>query len=586
MAQATAKKKPSKGAENGSPPTRAPEENGAGGVGAGASAGLDALLSDAVTGGPRRWFPGVAGVKLTAKLATRPWRVARRSAGYAGELIKIGVGQSDLAPPKKDRRFADEAWRGNPAFRRLAQSYLAVGNAIDQLISDAELDERSERRVRFAAENVLDALAPTNFPALNPAALKVTLDTGGRNLLHGTASLVHDVSRRPHIPAMVDESAFSVGEDLALTPGSVIHKTELFELIQYKATTAKVRETPLLLVPPMINKFYIADLAPGRSMIEHFVGSGQQCFAISWRNPDERHASWGLDDYVSAVLEALEAVETITGSEQSHVLGLCAGGITLSCAAAHLAAKGELDRIAGLTLGVCVLDNQNTGTIGALSDRPSAAAAIAESERKGYLDGKALAGVFAWLRPNDLIWNYWVNNYLLGKDPPAFDVLYWNADSTNLPAGLHRDFMEMSLSNDIVRAGERVVLGTPIDLSEITVDTYLVAGIADHITPWQSNYRSTQLLGSEPRFVLSTSGHIAALVNPPGNEKSSYQTNDANPPTAEAWLREASEMKGTWWDDYVTWLSPRSGKEKAAPKRVGAKGYKPVEPAPGSYVLI
>jgi polyhydroxyalkanoate synthase subunit PhaC len=346
-----------------------------------------------------------------------------------------------------------------------------------------------------------------------------------------------------------------------------------------------VRETPLLLVPPMINKFYIADVAPGRSMLEYFVGAGQQCFTISWRNPDERHAEWGLDDYVSSVIEALEAVEAITGSSKSHVLGLCAGGITASCAVGHLAAIGELERIAGLTLGVCVLDNENAGTIGALVDNPTAAASVAESQRKGYLDGRALAGVFAWLRPNDLVWNYWVNNYLLGKDPPAFDVLYWNGDSTNLPAGLHRDFMELSLANDLVRPGEREVLGTPIDLSQITVDSYQVAGIADHITPWQSNYRSTQLLGSEPRFVLSTSGHIASLVNPPGNEKASYQVNEENPPEAETWLREATQHKGTWWDDYVAWLGERSGAEKPARKRLGGKGYKPLDPAPGTYVL-
>jgi polyhydroxyalkanoate synthase len=550
-----------------------------------ARATLDTLLADAGGGATRRWFPGVAGAKLVAKLATRPLTVARRGAGYGGELAKIAIGQSDVAPSKKDRRFKDEAWRGNPGFRRLAQVYLAAGKTVDDLICDAELDERAERRVRFAAENVLDALAPTNFPVLNPAALKATLDTGGRNLAQGTANLVHDLSRPPHIPAMVDESAFTVGEDLALTPGAVVLRTELFELIQYEASTPKVRETPLLLVPPMINKFYIADIAPGRSMMEYFVGAGQQCFTISWRNPDERHAEWGLDDYASAVLESLDAVERITGSKRSHVMGLCAGGITASCAIGHLAATGDLDRIAGLTLGVCVLDNGNAGTVGALVDRPTAATALAESQRKGYLDGRALAGVFAWLRPNDLVWNYWVNNYLLGKDPPAFDVLYWNADSTNMPHGLHRDFMELSLANDLVRPGERVVLGTPIDLSQITVDSYQVAGISDHITPWQSNYRSTQLLGSNPRFVLSTSGHIAALVNPPGNEKASYQVNASNPPEAEAWLRAATTHKGTWWDDYVAWLKERSGAEKPAPKKLGGKGLKPLDPAPGRYVL-
>jgi polyhydroxyalkanoate synthase len=549
------------------------------------TASLDTLLSDAGGGATRRWFPGVAGAKLAARLATRPWKVVRRGAGYGGELAKIAVGQSDVAPSKRDRRFSDDAWRGNLAFRRLAQVYLAAGKTVDELISDAGLDERSERRVRFSAENVLDALAPTNFPATNPTALKVTLDTGGRNLAQGTINLVHDLRRPPHIPAMVDESAFTVGKDLALTPGAVVLRTELFELIQYEPSTTKVREVPLLLIPPMINKFYIADIAPGRSMLEYFVGAGQQCFTISWRNPDERHADWGLDDYVSAVLESLEAVETITGSERSHVMGLCAGGLTASCAVGHLAAKGELERIAGLTLGVCVLDNEHAGTVGALVDRPTAAAALAESKRKGYLDGRALAGVFAWLRPNDLVWNYWVNNYLLGKDPPAFDVLYWNSDSTNLPAQLHRDFMELSLANGLTRPGERAVLDTPIDLSQITVDSYQVAGIADHITPWQSNYRSTQLLGSEPRFVLSTSGHIASLVNPPANEKASYQLNEATPPEADAWLRAATTHKGTWWDDYVAWLGERSGAEKPARKRLGGKSFKPLDPAPGVYVL-
>jgi polyhydroxyalkanoate synthase len=308
-------------------------------------------------------------------------------------------------------------------------------------------------------------------------------------------------------------------------------------------------------------------------------------FAISWRNPDERHADWDLGTYVQAVIDALDAIDRIVEADAVHVLGLCAGGIVATCTLAHLAAIGELDRIAGLTLGVTVLDNERSGMTGAFVDPATARMAVAESARRGYLDGRALAGVFAWLRPNDLVWNYWVNNYLLGKDPPAFDVLYWNADSTNMPHGLHRDFMELSLANDLVRPGERVVLGTPIDLSQITVDSYQVAGISDHITPWQSNYRSTQLLGSEPRFVLSTSGHIASLVNPPGNEKASYQVNEKNPPDAETWLREATQHKGTWWDDYVAWLGERSGAEKPARKRLGGKGYKPLEPAPGTYVL-
>jgi polyhydroxyalkanoate synthase len=388
----------------------------------------------------------------------------------------------------------------------------------------------------------------------------------------------------PRIPAMVDRSAFTVGEDIAVTPGAVVLRTPVFELLQYKPQTSKVREHPLLLTPPMINKFYIADLAPDRSMMEHAVRSGQQVFAISWRNPDERHADWSLDTYAQAVLDALEAVEAITGSEKTQVMGLCAGGIVLSTVVAHLAAKGEQDRIAGLTLGVTVLDQHNAGTTGAFMGQATAGAAMAESARKGYLSGRSLAGVFAWLRPNDLIWNYWVSNYLMGKTPPAFDILFWNADATNLPAALHRDFLELAMENSLTRPGAATVLGTPVDLSKITVDSYIVAGIADHITPWQNAYRTVNLLGSEPRFVLSTSGHIAALVNPPGNEKATYRVNDELPEEPEDWLAAASTTPGTWWEDWTAWLGERSGREKAARKTLGGRGHKALDPAPGSYV--
>ncbi len=546
---------------------------------------LDMLLSEAGTGPAQRWNPGVAGLKAAGKLALQPRTVARRGARLAAELGKIVAGRSEVGPSKGDRRFNDPAWSGNPAFRRLEQAYLAAAGTLDGLLCDVDLDWAEERRVRFAAENVIDAIAPTNFPLTNPAVLKATLDTGGGNFVKGIGHFVSDMASRPRIPSMVDRSSFKVGENLAVTPGAVVLRTDVFELLQYEPQTSKVREQPLLVVPPMINKYYVTELAPGRSMIEYLVKGGQQVFALSWRNPDEHQADWNLDTYVGAVVEALDAVRTIAGSKHAHALGLCAGGITLATAAAHLAARGELDRLAGLTLAVCVLDNARAGTTSAFIDRNVASLAIADSARRGYLDGRSLAGVFAWLRPNDLIWNYWINNYLLGKDPPAFDILYWNADTTNLPAALHRDFVELSLENSLIHPGKLDALGTPIDLSKITVDTYLVAGISDHITPWQNCYRSTQLLGSEPRFVLSTSGHIAAMVNPPGNEKASYQTGEENPASAEDWLQAAVKRRGTWWADWLQWLSERSGEEKQAPRKLGASGFAPLEPAPGTYVL-
>ena len=549
-----------------------------------APSGLDTMLTDAVQGPLRRMLPSRAGLKLAARLTRRPDQVLTRGAKLAGELAKVGAGRSQLAPAKGDRRFKDEAWSSNPAFHRLLQTYLAAGQAVDGLIADAGLDWRSERQVRFAAENVLDALSPSNAPALNPAVLKATLDTGGQNFLRGAANFARDMSRPPRIPSMVDTSAFEVGDNIAVTPGAVVLRTPVFELIQYESQTAKVRERPLLLSPPMINKYYIADLAPGRSMLEYAIKQGQQTFAISWRNPDERQSDWDLDTYATAVLEALDAVEEITGAESTHVLGLCAGGMVLATVVAHLAATGAQDRIAGLTLGVTVLDQHNAGTMGAFTAESAVSSAVADSARKGYLSGRSLAGVFAWLRPNDLIWNYWVSNYLMGRTPPAFDVLFWNADTTNMPAALHRDFLRMALDNALVTPGGATVLGTPVDLSQITVDAYVVAGIADHITPWQNAYRTVNLLGSEPRFVLSTSGHIAAMVNPPGNEKASFRIAKRNPQDPEAWLSSASEQKGTWWDDWVEWLGKRSGPEKKAPAKLGARGAKPLQKAPGRYV--
>jgi polyhydroxyalkanoate synthase len=566
------------------PPERAGRGPGADAEARTQAAPLDLLLSEATVGPAQRWNPGAAGVKAAAKLAVRPRTVARHGLGLATELAKITVGRSDVGASKSDRRFKDPAWASNPAFRRLGQAYLAAGEALDGLLCDAELDFSEERRVRFAAENVVDAIAPTNFPITNPAVLKAVIDTGGRNFLSGLRHFVSDMASRPRIPAMVDRSSFKVGENLAITPGAVVLRADAFELLQYQPQTSEVRERPLLVVPPMINKYYVTDLAPDRSLVEYLVKGGQQVFAISWRNPDEHQADWNLDTYVGAVVQALEAVVEIAGGVPVHALGLCAGGITLATAAAHLGARGELDQLAGLTLGVCVLDNARAGTTSALLDRRVASLAVADSARRGYLDGRALAGVFAWLRPNDLIWNYWVNNYLLGKDPPAFDILYWNADTTNLPAGLHRDFVELSLENSLVHPGSLRALGTPIDLSTITVDTYLVAGIADHITPWQNCYRSTQLLGSEPRFVLSTSGHIAAVVNPPGNERASYHTGDGHPESPDEWLEHAAIRRGTWWADWSQWLGERSGASRPAPAELGAAGYQPLGPAPGRYV--
>jgi poly[(R)-3-hydroxyalkanoate] polymerase subunit PhaC len=549
------------------------------------AAPLDGLLVEAALGPLRRVVPDRSMVRFAVGLARRPATTGRRLGGLAAELARIGAGTSRVAASKGDRRFADPAWSENPWLRRLVQAHLVAGQTIEQLVGDAALGWRDERRVRFVVENLVAAAAPSNLPLVNPASAKAAIDSGGMNFVRGGRNLLGDLVSAPRVPRMVDRSAFEVGRSLAVTPGAVVWRSEVLELLQYRPQTNQVRKVPLVVVPPTINKYYALDLAPGRSLVEQLVQGGQQVFLLSWRNPDARHADWDLGTYVQAVLEALAAVERVSGADQTVLAGVCSGGIIASIAAAHLAAIDRQERLAGLVLLVTVLDNARAGTPAALADRRLAAAAVALSRRRGFLDGRALAEVFAWLRPEDLIWSYWVNNYLLGRQPPAFDILFWNADTTRMTAGLHADFVDLAMANHLVTPGAMRVLGHAVDLSKLKVDAYLVAGMADHLTPWQSCYRSTQLLGGDCRFVLSTSGHIAALVNPPGNPKASYQTNKDNPADARRWLRTAQTQQGSWWPDLGAWLAERSGPEKRAPARLGGHGLRSLVEAPGTYVF-
>jgi polyhydroxyalkanoate synthase subunit PhaC len=449
------------------------------------------------------------------------------------------AGTSTLTPDERDRRFTDQAWSENPLLRRLVQLYLAGGMTLEQLVADADLDPRDRKRVRFLLENLVEAMAPSNLPLVNPASAKAVIDTAGLSLARGGRQLVTDLVSVARLPEMVD------------TTGSC------------SARTARPHPVPWCSA----------------------TRCSKQVFVISWRNPDARHAAWGLDTYVRAILDALETVEEITGSATTVLGGICAGGILASIVAAYLAGIGQQDRLAALCLAVTVIDNTDAGTVSALTNPRLAALAKAKSARRGYLDGRELAEVFAWLRPGDLVWNYWVNNYLLGKRPPAFDILFWNSDTTRMPARLHADFVDLAVDNSLTRPGASTVLGVPIDLGAITVDAYIAAGIADHITPWESCYITTQLFGGSTRFVLSTSGHIAALVNPPGNPKASYRSNDENPSTAELWLQGAETHQGTWWADLAAWLDERCGDLKPSPRRLGSARLAPLDDAPGSYVF-
>jgi polyhydroxyalkanoate synthase len=549
-----------------------------------AAAPLDLLLADAATGMLRRVNPGGSGLRLAAALAARPRLVAGRSRQLLGELARITVGSSQVEPSRRDRRFADPGWAGNPLLRRTMQAYLATAQTAEGVVADVGLDEKDSERVGFVLTNLIDALAPSNNPLLNPAAVKAAIDTGGGSTLNGLRNFLSDMAVPPRVPSMVEPDAFQVGKDLAVTPGSVILRTPVFELIQYRPATTAVRQVPLLIVPPVINKFYVMDLAPGRSMVEYLVGRGLQVFMISWRNPDARYAKWDLDTYGAAVVEAMDAAARITGSEQAVLAGACSGGIIAAMVAAHLAHVGQQDRIAASTLMVTVLDQAHAGLASAVIDERTVRVAEAASRARGYLDGRSLAEVFAWLRPNDLIWNYWVNNYLLGRKPPPFDILFWNADTTRMTAGLHRDFLRLGAANALVTPGVATMLGSPVDLGAVDRDTYLVAGITDHICPWQSCYRSTQLLSGLQRFVLSTSGHVAAMVNPPDNAKARYQIAKECPEDPQEWLHRAETRHGSWWPDYADWLAERCGEERAAPTELGGGGLEPISDAPGTYV--
>jgi polyhydroxyalkanoate synthase len=549
-----------------------------------AAAPLDLLLTDGPFGALRRVNPGGSGLRLAAALATRPRLAAGRGRQLLGEMVRIAAGSSEIQPSPRDRRFTDPGWMGNPLLRRVMQAYLAAAQTAEGVVADADLDWADAERVGFALRNLLDALAPSNNPVLNPAALKAAIDTGGGSALTGLRHFVADMAAAPRVPSMVEPDAFEVGVDLAVTPGTVVLRTPVFELIQYRPATATVRQVPLLIVPPTINKYYVIDLAPGRSLTEFLVGRCQQVFMMSWRNPDARHAKWGFDTYGQAVLDAMDAAARITRSEQTALMGICSGGVIAAMVAAHLAHTGRLDQIAAFTLLVTVLDQARAGLGSAVIDERTARLAAAASQARGYLDGRSLAEVFAWLRPNDLIWNYWVNNYLLGRKPPPFDILFWNADTTRMTADLHRDFLQMGVTNALTRPGGMTMLGSPVDLSLVDRDSYLVAGVTDHICPWTSCYRSTQLLGGSKRFVLSTSGHIAAMVNPPGNEKARYQAARECPEDPQEWLGRAENARGSWWPDYTAWLAERCGEEKAAPAELGGGGLAPICDAPGTYV--
>jgi polyhydroxyalkanoate synthase len=521
---------------------------------------------------------------LAAATLAQPARLWSGLLRWGFDLVTIAAGTGDFESNPRDQRFNDPTWKENPFFRRLRQSYVAFEQVARDMIDEKEKqDWKAAARRRFALQLLIDALAPTNLLAGNPAALKRAFETGGQSLLDGLRNFIDDLQNNGGMPSQVDKRPFKIGSTIATTPGSVIYRDELCEVLQYKPVTRQVRERPALLIPPQINKFYIMDLAPHRSLTEYAVAHGIQFFTISWRNPGSELADKGLDDYVAAIEQASSVVREVTGSPDLNLLAVCAGALTTALATAHLTAIGD-PRVNSATLIVTMLDTEPGAMTGMFATEEALNAACLRARGKGILEAAVIGRLFAWLRPNDLVWNYWVNNYLMGKTPAPFDILYWNSDGTNLPAALHAGFLELLVRNSLREPGKVIVRGIPINLKSVTHDLYLISGQTDHICPWQAGYRATGMFGGKAEFVLNSSGHVQSLVSPPDNLKSRYFTNPRWSATPAAWLASAGEHNGSWWDHWIKWLDQRSGEMRPAPEKLGAASFPPLEPAPGSYV--
>lgn len=545
------------------------------------------------------WTRLVAPTMAPASAGDPPWladlqrnaaRVQAIQSGYLEKQTRLwnallaGKGETVIAPAPEDRRFSAKAWVENPYYAYLKQSYLLASRYVEELVEAAELAPEAKERMRFAARQWVDAMCPANFPATNPEALSQAIDTRGESLAKGLGNLLDDL-RKGRI-SQTDEAAFEVGRNVAVTPGQVVYENELIQLIQYSPATAEVSARPLVMVPPCINKFYILDLQPENSLVAYAVASGQTVFMVSWRNvgPELGHLTW--DDYLEkGVFRALAVAKEITHSDRVNALGFCIGGTLLGAALAVLAAKGE-DLVASATFLTTMLDFSDTGRIGVFVDEASVAAREAAIGAGGILSGAELAQAFSSLRANDLVWPYVVRNYLMGQRPPAFDLLYWNADGTNLPGPMFCYYLRHTyLENKLSQPGALSNCGQPVDLRRIRVPVFVYSSREDHIVPWRSAYRTLGLVSGEKTFVLGASGHIAGVINAPGKkQRRSHWAGENYSADPDRWFEGAAEYPGSWWPRWMEWLGAHAGGTRAAPKAPGSVQFKPIEPAPGRYV--
>ncbi len=558
---------------------------------AGAGAGIGMGMGDPLN-------IGTAFFEMTARLMADPTKLVQAQISLWNDYMTLwqrtaqrflgGEAESVVEPPKGDRRFKDSAWNDNTLFDFIKQSYLLTARWMQSTVKDVEgLDDKTARKVDFYTRQFVDAMAPSNFLMTNPEVLKATLDSGGENLIKGLTNLLDDLERGKGRLAirMTDMDAFRIGENIAVTPGKVVYQNNLLQLIQYQPTTEMVKRRPLLIIPPWINKFYILDLRPDNSFIRWAVGQGHTVFVVSWVNPDEQLAHKTFEDYMlEGPLAALDAMEKATGEREANVIGYCLGGTLLASTLAYMKAKGD-DRFKSATYLVTMVDFAEAGELAVFIDEEQLAALEERMKTTGFLQGRDMATTFNMLRANDLIWSFVVNNYLLGKDPFPFDLLYWNADSTRMPAAMHSFYLRnMYQENKLVEPGGITLAGVPIDLRKVTVPSFLLSTREDHIAPWKSTYAATRLYGGPVKFTLSASGHIAGVVNPPGSKYGHWE-NTKTPATPEQWLESATLVNDSWWPSWEKWVGKFAGGQVKA--RVPGDGKLAViEDAPGSYVRV
>ncbi len=536
---------------------------------------------------------GLAGAvgEVAAALSRRPGSLVRVTGRYLDALVQGGWAAAArscgvtapvrLEADEADRRFVDPAWQRQP-FLGLGQGYLAWARYMRELVDAADVDKGTAERAGHAVGLAVDGLSPTNFLWSNPVALRRAVETNGRSVLAGVGNFLDDFATNGGKPRQVDASAFRVGENLACTPGKVVFRNELMELIQYAPTTKTAYEVPLLCSPPWINKYYVMDLAPGRSFVEWAVAKGHTVFAISYVNPDESMRDVSLDDYLlRGPCDALDVMADITGSDQANIVGLCLGGTLTVMLLAHLAANDQ-DRVRSATLLNTLVDFSEPGPMGCFVDEASVQRLDESMQRQGYLDSAAMATMFDLLRSRDLIWSYVVSGWLMGEPPPAFDILAWNADGTRMPADMHSFYLRCCYVENQLARGNMELAGTQLQLGQVSADAYILSAREDHIAPWRSTYATAHLLGGENRFVLTSSGHVAGIVNPP-NTKRSHWTNDSLVPDPDAWLAAAEQHQGSWWPDWSKWIATRAGRRRPAPG-MGSTKHPPLADAPGDYV--